>query len=107
MPAAQTLAGNNKIRLAPGQGRVRSPIIISSILLFFISILYYLIYQVYPARARAPLGAPDAKVGYQIVGPMVASLLLGAFWRSWVATWRSSTRLCFMMRYLVSIFFVL
>ena len=38
---------------------------------------------------------------------MVGSLCFGAFWRSWVATWRSSTRLCFMMRYLVSIFFVL
>ena len=29
---------------------------------------YYLIYQVYPARARAPLGPPGAKVRLRIVG---------------------------------------
>ena len=56
-----------KIRRAPGPGRVRSSIIISSILLFFICIIFYLIYQVYPARARAPLGAPGAKVRPRIV----------------------------------------
>ena len=38
---------------------------------------------------------------------MVVSLFLGGFWGSWVDFWRSSTRLCYMMRYLVSIFCVL
>ena len=42
-------------------------------------IFLYLIYQVYPARARAPLGAPGAKVGERTVAPMVVNLLWAPF----------------------------
>ena len=45
---------------------------------FFIN--YYLIYQGYTARARAPLGAPGAKVRPTIVGPMFANPFLAVFW---------------------------
>ena len=79
------------------------PQIDKSILLFF----NYLIYQVYPARARAPPGGLRRQCRRLDRVPMVASLCLGAFWRFWVATWRSSTRLCCMIRNLVSIFFIL
>ena len=66
------------------------------ILLFFGN----LIYQIHPARTRAPLGIPDIKLRYYIVGEMVGSPLL-------VGPWRSSRQLCYMMRYLVSTLLVL
>ena len=59
------------------------------VLLFFCQCI--LLVLLYPARARVPLGASGAKVDYEIVSPMVASLFLGGFGGSWVDFWCSST----------------